>query len=980
MKVRRPLLLLAALGIPALAVADNVPRPKLELNVKPYDLKYVDYPFPSGFRILFQRDDSQPVVSLSMVVDNGSTSDPAGKEGIAHLVEHMWFRSVHKDASGQNLPKVWDLLRDMGAEINAYTAEDLTNFMEVAPKDKLVPLLRLESLRMREPVAGVTEDVLLIEREVVRNELRLNYENGSGDAFRYMYQKLFPPGYAYANLGIGTHDSLNAIALADIQQFCKENYGPQFSTLLVVGDIDMSKTNEYLNEFGIDQLADPKNPTGEIALVEPKPRVTGPSAEPPPPYQPVLVKGETVGITTEHAAVQKPSVVLGWTVPGGYRPDQAMMSIAANQLTYAIYQSLNPSWKIESGDAINNLGCWFDGKVGVSLVACYIELGKGEAGLDIPEKALDGLQNMWTTDEAYRQFQNFLFSRAKVESMASVFRTVDLFASLFTTRVSEAANFIHYTGNARYFDAQFQALNGVKADEARKFAEKYLNRNRAVAVIIQPYEEGDINTEGTDSQYRGERRDDVLTSVLNEAMLTPQVIEDALIPPDITKLSETKLPNGLKVVVMPHSNAPLVRIALSFEGGTKSSTLAPYANAAYTVRGSADPLRIAGIQGFSASSFRTQFLLDASAGNLPDALYILRDDIDNFYADTNGSIDWAKQKKKDLIADQGDPASWAAWLRADHTFPNHPMSHRLTHADFDALRGTPLAQVDAYWSQVLQPTNATLYIVGNITADEAKKAAATYFGGWAGHKKPPEAAPALLKEWPPATPPLPRKVYIVDKKIASQSPVDFQCQLTAVNASNLASAQVLGDVLSISTWLALREQTGASYGAYAWAAPTSNGGPASLNMWGSIQNDQTPLAVKTFLDIAKQAADGKLDVKTMALQKYGRASKYVTDHQSTEQMLQRLMGLFEQGYDASFFSAYAKQLANVSNATIAPLLKPCIGNEVITVTGPKDVLAPLFDKAGITYEVFDWEQAKKDYATKFGLKSAKDDKKDDKKK
>ena len=45
-----------------------------------------------------------------------------------------------------------------------------------------------------------------------------------------------------------------------------------------------------------------------------------------------------------------------------------------------------------------------------------------------------------------------------------------------------------------------------------------------------------------------------------------------------------------------------------------------------------------------------------------------------------------------------------------------------------------------------------------------------------------------------------------------------------------------------------------------------------------------------------------------------------------------------------------------------------VGHEVVTVVGPVDAIKPLFDKQGITYEVFDWKQAKLDYATKFGLK------------
>jgi hypothetical protein len=61
-------------------------------------------------------------------------------------------------------------------------------------------------------------------------------------------------------------------------------------------------------------------------------------------------------------------------------------------------------------------------------------------------------------------------------------------------------------------------------------------------------------------------------------------------------------------------------------------------------------------------------------------------------------------------------------------------------------------------------------------------------------------------------------------------------------------------------------------------------------------------------------------------------------------------------------------LGDVTMDQIKPLLDPCVGHEVVTAVGPVDVIKPLFDKAGVTVEVFDWKQAKLDYAAKHNLK------------
>src|SRR5262245_14141688 len=49
--------------------------------------------FPSGLRVIAERDERMPLVAVALVVGAGSSSDPPGKEGLAHYVEHLAFRS-----------------------------------------------------------------------------------------------------------------------------------------------------------------------------------------------------------------------------------------------------------------------------------------------------------------------------------------------------------------------------------------------------------------------------------------------------------------------------------------------------------------------------------------------------------------------------------------------------------------------------------------------------------------------------------------------------------------------------------------------------------------------------------------------------------------------------------------------------------------------------------------------------------------------
>src|SRR5678815_477429 len=77
---------------PTKDIPEHPSEPDMTLNVPPYELDSIDYNFPTGLRIIFQADHTHPTIAITGVMDTGSADDPVGKEGIAHFVEHLWFR------------------------------------------------------------------------------------------------------------------------------------------------------------------------------------------------------------------------------------------------------------------------------------------------------------------------------------------------------------------------------------------------------------------------------------------------------------------------------------------------------------------------------------------------------------------------------------------------------------------------------------------------------------------------------------------------------------------------------------------------------------------------------------------------------------------------------------------------------------------------------------------------------------------------
>ena len=85
--------LLAATSIlGGVAHAFDIPDAPYRLQLDQYDIQIQDYRFPSGLRIMFQSESSQPIIAITSVIDRGSEYDQEGVDGIAHVVEHLGLR------------------------------------------------------------------------------------------------------------------------------------------------------------------------------------------------------------------------------------------------------------------------------------------------------------------------------------------------------------------------------------------------------------------------------------------------------------------------------------------------------------------------------------------------------------------------------------------------------------------------------------------------------------------------------------------------------------------------------------------------------------------------------------------------------------------------------------------------------------------------------------------------------------------------
>jgi zinc protease len=267
--------------------------------------------FDNGLEVILHEDHRTPIVTVNLWYHVGSKDEPAGKNGFAHLFEHVMFQgSKHVPEDTYFL----DLERVGATDINGSTSTDRTNYFETVPSNQLELALWLESDRMGFLLDHVDQATFSGQRDVVKNERRQNYENAPyGLVSEFINAAVYPEGHPYHLLTIGTPKDLDAATLDDVKAFFRTWYVPNNATLVVAGDIDKTRAKALIDKY-----------FGPI----PRGDVPDRSKWKDPPD--VTLASERV--LPVDAGVELARVYMSWPTPPIFKPGDAELDLAAHVL------------------------------------------------------------------------------------------------------------------------------------------------------------------------------------------------------------------------------------------------------------------------------------------------------------------------------------------------------------------------------------------------------------------------------------------------------------------------------------------------------------------------------------------------------------------------------------------------------------------------------------------------------------------------
>lgn len=873
-------------------------------------MRAIDFPLrtlrlPSGLQVVIEEDHRSPVVAVITLVGAGSAEEPPGKEGLAHLVEHLTFR-----ARPDTRTSMWRQLEQLGAaRFDAETSFDSIVYSELAPAKALPQLLRLEGTRLTSPLADLDQDTFDLERAVVRDELRVRNELGvQGQIVGWVQEALFPTRHPYAHALAGTRGSLDSLTLADAQAFAGAWFQPRNATWVIVGDIDLRT---------VDQVILNNVPPGLLAAapeLPPGPRF--PPEAPPPPAPP------DAPMARHEAPVARPEVWIGWSIPRSYDADHYLQQFAI-RATYNV-----SAFAFRRDDDIHDISVHLIPGAQASLLLFRVVLVEGTHPEISRERVLDQILRLWspTADEGVVQSEYFYQRRWIAAATDMAFRSEDLIE-----RGKLRAGFAHFSGDPTLYTRGLERIRPMAPSNLSAFVAQYLDRYRARAVLVVPPSLG--NSPGAVSP------NPALRPAPAESLPPPPdrlAAREAAKAPGASAFKQVTLPNGLELIIGRRTGLPVATVAALVRGGAGASSPVGAEQLLNQVSEqgahfNGNPLDY-GVHVSEAHEVDgSVHVLQGGAGNVQAMLAMIAERLQTRRIDEGAEVSFRQYRVPALKAYDTWPdqraarAFWAALL-GDHDY-----GHLATGED---LENVTLQEARDWLARTYAPKNTVIVVLGEIDPDEVERSARAWLGGWS-HLEDPVPVPPPPSGLAPGL-----QVLVTQQPGATQGELTLGCLLPPaddqVAVRNDLMAEVLGERLRTLT----HDQLGAA-NTLRSSASTVRGGATYLLVQGSVGNRELPRALAGLHELTAALAQGQFAPGEVDRARWRLANQCTAASGVTPRLAVEVLHARNRGWPVASIDAYAERLGVLTEADVQGGFAACAGGRrVLSIVGDEAVVQP----------------------------------------
>jgi zinc protease len=412
----------------------------------------------NGLRVVLSEDHSVPVVSVAVYYDVGSRNEREGRTGFAHLFEHMMFQG------SENVPKAghFQYIFNNGGTMNGTTSSERTNYFETLPANQLPLALWLESDRMRS--LKVTQENLNNQRDAVKEEKRLNYDNRPYSNAFLRLNELIYRNHRNAHSTIGSMEDLDAATIEDVREFFRIYYAPNNAVLAICGDFDSAEARALIEKYFASISA--QNTPPPVDVSEP---------------EAVAARGEIY----RDPFAQLPAIMLGWKAPARRTEDYYPLSLASDLLldgdSSRLYQRL-----VKTEESVVGIQGGIGERRGPSSIYIFAIPKPGHTTERIRATIDEEIKRLATegpTEEEMEKLRNTILNDSARSRQSTLYRAQRL------------AEYTLYDGDPQIFNTEIERYLAVTPDEIKRAVTRFLLTDNHSVMEVVPAHAADAEAE-----------------------------------------------------------------------------------------------------------------------------------------------------------------------------------------------------------------------------------------------------------------------------------------------------------------------------------------------------------------------------------------------------------------------------------------------------------------------------------------------------
>jgi predicted Zn-dependent peptidase len=386
------------------------------------------------------------VISTDIFYKVGSRNEVMGKTGIAHMLEHMNFKSTKNLPAGEFDKQV----KKIGGVNNASTSFDYTHYFIKSSTDNLGKSLKLYAELMQN--LKLNDDEFQPERDVVTEERRWRTDNSP---LGYLYFKLFNNAYVYHPYHwtpIGFINDIKTWKIEDIKEFHKTYYQPSNAILMVSGDVNPKEVFEKAKkEFGKI-----KNTTKipDFKFIEPE--------------------QDGAKRIMIHKESEVEMLAITFHIPDFKDPDQITLSMIS-QILYSGKSSRLYKELVQNKQLVNSIYAYNMENINPGLFIFLATCNQGVKAEDVEKELLAQIELMKTTQVTTAELDKIKINTKSdfIYSLESSTSVAELFGSYLVR--GDLTPLLNYEEN----------INKVTAENVQEAANKYFNFDKSTTLILK---------------------------------------------------------------------------------------------------------------------------------------------------------------------------------------------------------------------------------------------------------------------------------------------------------------------------------------------------------------------------------------------------------------------------------------------------------------------------------------------------------------